>query len=152
MKQPELRELEPASAAAAIYELMQASYKEEARLLGLSEFYPLRRTAKDIARSSNRFLGLLGEKELRALCELEQVGERSLVIASLVVHPDAFRQGLASRLINYVLEYEPFDHLEVSTAEKNLPATQLYQKLGFKLKSRKALPEGLVIVLFCYER
>ena len=52
-------------------------------------------------------------------------------IQSLVVDPYFFRQGIAQKLMKYVLEKYQTSLFTVETGVLNLPAIQLYTKLGF---------------------
>ncbi len=145
-------ELNAANEAVPIYQLMQQSYRVEAELLGLIDFYPLTRSVQDIAKSQHRFLGVLKEGKVLAVLELEKLDEQTLLVASLVVYPAAFRQGLASSLLEHILEQEDFQTLKVSTAAKNLPALRLYEKMGFCLSSSQTLTDGLELVTLEYQK
>ena len=129
-----------------IHKVMQAAYTAEAELLKIADFYPLNRTLQDISESKNNFLGFLKEDELVAVCELEAVDEYTIMISALVVQPSAFRKGIASKLLAYVIENETPKTILVSTAKKNIPAVSLYQKSGFGIYTEVTLGDGLVIV------
>ena len=129
-----------------IHKVMQAAYTAEAELLKIADFYPLNRTLQDISESKNNFLGFLNEDELVGVCELEAVDEYTIMISVLVVQPSAFRKGIASKLLAYVIEDETPKTILVSTAKKNIPAVSLYQKFGFGIYTEVTLGDGLVIV------
>ncbi len=132
--------------APQIWEVMQASYKIEASLLELENFYPLTRTVTAISQSSNLFYGYFESNELAGVCEVEFIGETAVLIASLVVHPSHFRKGIASKLIAYVTEKFADSDIWVSTAVKNTPAVNLYLKSGFTESHTEALPDGLQLI------
>jgi ribosomal protein S18 acetylase RimI-like enzyme len=72
-----------------------------------------------------------------------------LDIGRLIVHPSAFRRGIAGSLLNAVeRSATERQRLTVSTAEKNYPAISLYQKHGYTIVKRNVLPDGLVLVRF----
>ncbi len=56
----------------------------------------------------------------------------SIHIQSLVVHPDFFRQGVASAMLHYVLRNYNSTIFTVETGLDNGPATELYLKFGFR--------------------
>jgi ribosomal protein S18 acetylase RimI-like enzyme len=57
---------------------------------------------------------------------------RELGIASLVVHPDHFKKGLATQLLNFALQKYVQPVVLVETAVANAPAIFLYKKFGFQ--------------------
>ena len=134
--------------AQQIYVVQQAAYTVERDLINYPDFPPLRVTVADIQAETEHFLGYWLDTAL--------VGELSfastpgvLDIGSLVVHPQAFRRGIASALLRAVEHYgEPGGKLTVSTAAKNRPAVQLYQKQGYHLTEQTTLPDGLELVRF----
>ena len=113
-----------------IFTVFQRSYKVEAQLIGTLEFPPLFRSAKDIENSTTHFYGFLENECLAAVIEIEIV-DKQLKIDSLTVDPAYFRQGIANKLINYVLTEINFTAAIVETAVVNTPAINLYQKHGF---------------------
>ncbi len=54
-----------------------------------------------------------------------------ILIRSLVVHPDFFRQGIAGKLLKFVFETFKSNLFVVETGLENGPATKLYEKFGF---------------------
>lgn len=139
--------LDPAVYAAQIHQIMYNAYTIEAQLLGAGEdFYPLTRPLTDIATSPNRFIGFFNQGQLLGVCELESMKEGALLIASTVVSPEAFRQGIASAMLRYILEQHADQPIWVSTAQDNHPAVQLYQKHGFVVQHHITLPDGMVLV------
>ena len=129
-----------------IYKVMQAAYTVEAQLLGVEDFYPLKRTAKAIASSSNQFIACFRQGKLVGVCELENLGNNSILIASTVVKPHYFRRGIASSLLEHVLNMRNFDVLFVSTAEQNAAAVRLYQKYGFTVYNSEMLEDGMKLI------
>ena len=138
--------LSASQSAESIYEVMQASYQVEADLLKVDDFFPLRRTAANIHNSDNRFIGCYVDNRLAGVLELEKVDDGSSLIASTVVHPNYFRRGVASALLESLLSDRRLDIIQVSTAAKNLPAIRLYQKFGFVIFNRTMLPDGMELV------
>ena len=115
-----------------IWLLFQKSYKVEADILWLETFPPLQRSEQDIQVSSSRFYGIFESIELVAALEVKESRE-AIDFDSLVVHPQHFRQGFATRLIGFVLEIYKGSSFRVKTAKKNLPGLALYRKFGFNV-------------------
>jgi ribosomal protein S18 acetylase RimI-like enzyme len=58
---------------------------------------------------------------------------KTLHICRMMVHPDYFRRGIASSLINFVSDLEDdVVKMTVTTGTKNTPAINLYKRHGFK--------------------
>ncbi|ABC31051.1 Histone acetyltransferase HPA2/related acetyltransferase [Hahella chejuensis KCTC 2396] len=140
-----------ADIARELYELFQSAYRVEAKLIGVEQFPPLRRTAADIMRSSTQFLGYRQVSRLVAAVEIERQGEW-LSIHSLVVVPDMFRQGFANGLLEYVFtqshQFGRAKGVKVSTAAVNAPAISLYERFGFRKVGENRTPEGISVVSF----
>ncbi len=67
---------------------------------------------------------------LAAVVEID-TNNNYILIRSLVVHPDFFRQGIAGKLIKFVFETFKSNLFVVETGLENGPATKLYEKFGF---------------------
>jgi ribosomal protein S18 acetylase RimI-like enzyme len=116
--------------AKLIFNVFQRSYKVEAKLIGVANFPPLSRSAKDIQNSGTQFYGFDEDGCLAAVIEIVLEGKH-LDIHSLTVDPAYFRKGIADKLISYVLQEIDFSEAVVSTAVDNMPAIKLYEKHGF---------------------
>ena len=134
---------EQPTVAADIHALLQAAWRVEARLLGIEDFAPLRRTARQIRASSTLWFGLSRADRLEAVAEINRTGTCPH-IDSLAVHPRSFRQGLAKALLeNLIAAWAP---LTVGTAQANTPALDLYRQLGFTETSTFRTPDGVAMV------
>jgi len=116
--------------AQQIYTIFQNSYNIEAQLIGVVDFPPLLRSAKDIENSTTLFYGFSENGGLAAIIEIV-IEDKRLNIDSLVVDPSFFRKGIADQLISYVLASGSFYDATVETAVVNTPAINLYRKHGF---------------------
>ncbi|WP_026301534.1 GNAT family N-acetyltransferase [Colwellia piezophila] len=116
--------------AKKIFSVFQNSYKVEAQLIGSADFPPLLRSVKAIENSATDFYGFIVNDALTAVIEVVIVDKR-LEIDSLTVEPNYFRQGIASKLLSYVLETISYSTAIVETAVVNIPAINLYQSHGF---------------------
>lgn len=132
--------------AQQIYLLQQAAYAVERDLIGSSDFPPLRVTAADIRQEDARFLGYW--EDARLLGVLSFAATPPLInIGRLIVHPTAFRRGIASALLHEVEKFgEIGGSFTVSTAARNAPAVALYQKHGYQIEQHTRLPDGLELV------
>ena len=143
--------LDNSAVAGQIYQLFQRSYAIEAALLGATNFPPLTRTIADIETSDSDFLGVYVEDSLVGAVELESDSGRVL-IASLVVDPDHFRQGIARLLLRYVISAASDKVLQVETATANQPALRLYLGAGFVEASRYVTEDGVHKTCLRYAR
>ena len=109
--------------------IFQASYKVEATLLNATNFPPLKRPLENYTESNTEFYGYSINKVLAAVVEIDI--NNYILIRSLVVHPDFFRQGIAGKLIKFVFETFKSNLFVVETGLENGPATKLYEKFGF---------------------
>jgi ribosomal protein S18 acetylase RimI-like enzyme len=113
-----------------IFTIFQSSYKIEAQLIGVVNFPPLLRSAKDIESAKTQFYGYSEDKCLAAIIEIV-IENKHLEIHSLTVDPHYFRKGIANKLISDVLDRIDFSEAIVETAVVNIPAINLYKKHGF---------------------
>lgn len=139
------QDIDPTAKADDIYALFQASYAVEAKLLKADDFPPLQRSAAQIATSQTRFLGCFRDEKLAALVELD-VQTDGVHINSLVVHPNYFRQGIASQLLDKVFIQYPASVYEVETGKDNKPAIALYEREGFSIYGEYRIPCGILKV------
>lgn len=113
-----------------IHSVFQASYAVEAKILKAVDFPPLKRTLENYRASNTAFFGCIKNGELAGVIEIDQKDDHTR-IASLVIDPRFFRQGIASQLIKYVFNSYDSDIFMVETGVDNGPATELYKKYGF---------------------
>ncbi len=113
--------------------LQTVAYRLEARLIGFDEIPPLADTAETLKRSSDVFYGYSAPNgELVGAIAVEEEKPGELTLTRMMVRPDFFRQGIASRLIEYVFaRYPDFSAYIVSTGTRNEPAMNLYTRFGF---------------------
>jgi ribosomal protein S18 acetylase RimI-like enzyme len=104
----------------------------------------LHRSSQHIASSNTQFYGLSDSQGLIGAIEI--MPEETLDICSLVVSPRAFRRGVATQLLNYVLTNQHWRCATVSTACANKPAVNLYLQQGFSIISQSLIPEGIEVV------
>ena len=111
--------------------VFQVSYAVEAVLLKAVDFPPLKRTISEFVNSDTDFYGYWKDKKLAGVIEIKH-DEKLTHIQSLVIHPDNFRQGMASQLLQFVFDHYQSEIFMVETGVDNLPAILLYQRFGFE--------------------
>jgi len=113
-----------------IFSIFQLSYSIEAKLLNATNFPPLKRPLENYINSNTEFFGYFKNHDLAGVIEIDQ-NNNLTHINSLVVNPEFFRQGIARKLIEFVLDTFDSNLFVVETGLENGPATKLYKKFGF---------------------
>ncbi|MBN4085233.1 GNAT family N-acetyltransferase [Flavobacteriaceae bacterium AH-315-B10] len=114
-----------------IRSVFQVSYKVEAKLLSATNFPPLKRSLENYVKSNTEFFGYLKNEELAGVIEVDH-NDNYTHISSLVVDPNFFRQGIARKLMEFVLNTFDTNLFVVETGLENGPATELYKNFDFK--------------------
>ena len=137
--------------ARAIWRVQQAAYQIEASLIEYPNLPPLWETVEEIRECNETFVVCLVANDTRhliAVTSFEPIAG-GVDICRMVVDPNHFRRGIATRLLQAVeAQAGHGQRITVSTAQKNQPAVTLYQHNGYKLHHQTILPDGLVIVHF----
>lgn len=117
--------------AEEIRNVFQASYAVEAEILKAVDFPPLKRPLEKYIDIDTEFYGYLLNNKIVAVTELRFHSD-FIHIQSLVVHPDHFRKGIASQLMNFILNsFADCPRFMVETGVDNKPASDLYRKFDF---------------------
>jgi ribosomal protein S18 acetylase RimI-like enzyme len=131
--------------------LFHRAYRLEADLIGVIKFPPLYRMAPELLAADTTFYGMRNGASIAGVVEVEQ-NDRVLDIHSLAVEPALLRQGIASKLLDFVLTTLDWTDVTVQTAQLNLPAIRLYEGFGFHIIEehtiieQKTTPEQITIV------
>lgn len=144
----EVREVDLAddALARALLAVQVAAYAIEAEILDYPQLPPLFETIDDLRSSGERFLVAFDGGELVGATSVA-VTEEALDICRMVVSPTHMRRGIATRLLEAVEAMrDGRGSITVSTGEANLPAIRLYERAGFAIVTRRALPDGLRLV------
>lgn len=134
--------------AKKIVSLQKLSYHVEAEIIGYVAIPPLNETINDILNSQEIYLAFYAEQQIAGILAYEFEGD-FIIICKMMVHPDHFKKGIASKLIDYLFRiYFHAWRVKVSTGTKNYPAINLYQKHGFVRTGEKIIDNLLTIVTF----
>jgi GNAT superfamily N-acetyltransferase len=116
-----------------IWRLQQIAYRLEAERIGFKEIPPLLDTIETLSHCGETFFGEVDEDgELLGALAINSETAGTMTITRMMVYPDHFQKGIASRLIQYVLErHADIPLFIVSTGTRNVPAFSLYLKFGF---------------------
>lgn len=130
-----------------ILSLQQKAYRVEAELIGCSDLPPLKDTKLSLQTCGETFYGVIDQDKLVGFISYKY--KDSIVgIHRLAVNPDYFRQGIASRLLQFVLAFPEVYGWVVQTGKANTPAVRCYLKHGFCLQSEETTHEGIEIARF----
>lgn len=144
-----VRELDLAddALASAAHQLAHRAYSAEAALIGCNAIPPLHESLPEMRSRPLRWVGFFAEDgSLAAFLAWQALPDGTIEIDRLCVDPAWFRRGLASRLLEEILRLG--QATLVSTAERNLPATRLYERWGFLRTGSSRPPGGPVIATF----
>ena len=130
-----------------IRSVFQLSYKVEANILNATDFPPLKRSLENYVNSNTAFFGYLKNQELAGVIEIEH-NDNFTHINSLVVDPGFFKQGIARKLMEYVINTFDSKLFVVETGLENGPATELYKKFDFKEVKRWNTDHGIRKIKF----
>lgn len=119
--------------AEELWALQHPAYRAEAALIGVADLPPLQDTVESIQSCKESFLGYRSsEEELVGAVSYQMEREGHYRLCRLMVHPDFFRQGIGSQLIECLLIVLPKKSTVAVTAEiRNKPAIALYERFGF---------------------
>jgi ribosomal protein S18 acetylase RimI-like enzyme len=135
--------------AEQVFAVRQDAYAQEAHLLGLDDFPPLRKGVEELRASLSRSFVVRQVGEVVGVLELESEPE-VLCISALVVSPRVQGRGVGSALLRAAIAAAAENPLEVQTAVLNEPAVRLYKRHGFVLQRTWRLEQGLELARFRY--
>lgn len=131
-----------------IVKLLKESYMVEARLINFYDIPGLLDDEEKILKSGETFFGYRIDGTLAGIISFK-IEATVLDIHRVAVHPAYFSRGIATAMIREVEGIgSPLTRVIVSTAKANLPACNLYRKLGFSEAGEKQVAEGLIITIF----
>jgi len=127
--------------------IFQASYTVEAKMLKAVDFPPLQRTVSQFMNSNSEFYAYYLVENIAGVIEIEN--DKDLThIQSLVVYPKYFRNGIGSKLVQFILGTYKSKIFTVETGIDNHPAIKLYQSFGFQEQEQWDTNHGVKKVRF----
>ena len=133
--------------AEEIRAIFQASYAVEAEMLKAVDFPPLQRTVSQFLKSDSKFYAYYLTKNIAGIIEIEN-NEDLTHIQSLVVYPKYFRNGIGSKLVQFILDNYKSKIFTVETGIDNHPAIKLYKSFGFQEQAQWDTNHGVRKVRF----
>lgn len=136
--------------------LQIASYRVEAELIGFEDIPPLKDGIQSIREAKETFYGYYVEESdttkptLAGAISFEREGN-TVTICRMMVHPNFFRKGIASSLLQHILKEQEENgatRFIVSTGTANVPAFQLYERFGFTVRRVFTVPPGISLTTF----
>jgi ribosomal protein S18 acetylase RimI-like enzyme len=128
-----------------ILSTQQAAYQVEAERIRSYNIPTLKETIQSMRKSKETFIGIYKKDQLAGFLSYIKEKDR-MTICRLAVHPDYFRQGIASRLLTQVLNQPGIKSWVVTTGKENEPAIRCYEKHGFQKQEEIMTREGIPIV------
>jgi len=143
-----LLDLHNLAIAQRVLAIQHAAYAIEADLIGTRNIPPLNDTLETLQDSDEFFYGCWLDEGLAGIVSCLN-NDFMVEICRMAVHPDYFRRGVASALLNFVERQYPEARIAtVSTGAKNEPARQLYLRHGFVQKGLTMPEEGVFLAMF----
>jgi ribosomal protein S18 acetylase RimI-like enzyme len=134
--------------ATEIASLQKLSYHVEAEIIGYSAIPPLHESIAEIINSKEIYLAFYEEQHIAGILAYEFEGG-FIIISKMMVHPDHFKKGIATKLIDYLFRiYSNAWRAKVSTGAKNYPAIRLYLKHGFVKTGERIIDNYLTLYTF----
>ena len=133
--------------AEEIRAIFQVSYTVEAKMLKAIDFPPLKRTVSQFLKSDSEFYAYYLIKNIAGVIEIEN-NEDLTHIQSLVVYPKYFRNGIGSKLVQFILDHYKSKIFTVETGIDNHPAIKLYKSFGFQEQDQWDTNHGVRKVRF----
>ncbi|PBB04845.1 GNAT family N-acetyltransferase [Salimicrobium humidisoli] len=116
--------------AEEVLDIQLLSYNNEAELTDFFDLLPLKDTVHSLQQCEETFFGYYAGEELCGAISVK-VEDSIIDIHRLMVHPDHFRKGIATKLLRFIEEGADFEAMTVSTGSANEPAVNFYLKHGF---------------------
>jgi ribosomal protein S18 acetylase RimI-like enzyme len=133
--------------ALELLQLQMLAYRVEAELALIDDIPPLMDSLASILGSAETFYGYFEDAALVGAIsvQVEHSGSE-VVVCRMMVHPNYFRRGIASKLLQHVITVHEAVQMTVSTVAANIPAIRLYERFGFRERTRRELAPGIELV------
>lgn len=145
VNQPVELDLADEAIARSVLALQREAYAVEAGLIGSDGIPALTETLDELPAAGETWLGLSDVAGLAGAVSWRELEDGTVDIHRLVVAPRAFRQGVATTLLDALDDRYPDRPMIVSTGRDNAPARELYRRRGFELLREREVVPGLWI-------
>ena len=133
--------------AKEIRDIFQVSYTVEAEILKAIDFPPLKRTISQFLSSNSEFYAYYLTQNIAGVIEVKN-NQDLTHIQSLVVYPKYFRNGIGSKLVQFILDTYKSKIFTVETGLGNHPAIKLYKSFDFQEQGQWDTNHGVRKVRF----
>lgn len=133
--------------AKILKDLFFTAFKIEASMFGIPSIPPMERELQAFIGCPTDFIGYYKRNTLAGVIEI-RTNKNSVHIQSLAVHPNFFKMGIASGLLDYAFENYASKLYTVETGVINDPAIRLYEKFGFREVARYDTDHNTVKIKF----
>lgn len=131
--------------ASNILAIQIPAYEIEAKYINSAAIPRLYDTVEDIQNCNETFYGYIFENKLIGFISFINEGD-FIDIHRLVVSPDYFNRGIATKLLLHLFNIFSNDaKYIVQTGKANKPALSLYKKHGFIVVNDIVLPDGIIL-------
>lgn len=134
-----------AALATVIVRIQQRAYAVEADLIRFAAIPNLRESATDVQHLDLTFAAAFDDGQMAGFVGYRR-DEDVVDIDRLAVDPVAFRRGVATAMLRFVIDREGSADYLVSTGRTNTPAVKLYESLGFRPVAERVIDAGLTVV------
>lgn len=134
--------------AEEILELQKLAYQSEAIIYNNWSIPPLTQTLEEIKKefTENTFLKACDSDKIIGSVKVS-INNENHEIGRLIVHPDLQGNGIGTQLMLSVeAEFPMAKRFELFTGSKSVRNIYLYEKLGYKIFTRKQLSELIELV------
>jgi ribosomal protein S18 acetylase RimI-like enzyme len=131
--------------ACAVVALQRDAYAVEAELIGSDGIPALTESVEAVQAAGEDWLGLTDGAGLAGAVSWRELHDGTVDIHRLVVAPRAFRQGVATALLDALDARFLNRPMVVSTGRDNAPARRLYERRGFGVVRDREVVPGLWI-------
>jgi ribosomal protein S18 acetylase RimI-like enzyme len=132
--------------AEKILQIQKLAYAVEAEIINYYKIPPLLETLNDLIHCKEIFIAYQNNEEILGFLSYTIQGQK-IEICRLAIHPDYFKNGIATALLQFLCSIKNITEYKVSTGAVNLPAICLYLKFGFE-ETHKSIIDDLVLVHF----
>ncbi|PFJ18165.1 GNAT family N-acetyltransferase [Bacillus cereus] len=142
-----IQQLVPTSrkTATSILKIQIPAYEIEAKYINSTAIPRLYDTVADIQTCDEIFYGYFYENVLAGFISFKS-NDDEVDIHRLVVSPDHFHKGIATKLLLHLFNMFPSSKTYiVQTGKENMPALSLYKKHGFIEVQDIILPDGVIL-------